>query len=305
MTGTDLVCDSLTKVYSGSGGKKALDSVDLDIPSRGVFSLIGMNGAGKTTLVRILATQLEPTSGRASIKGLDVMKDTKRLRNIIASVPQEARTSPWMTPKQTVLSYLMWRGLSYVEARSRAVEALSRVGLEMQADTLNRRLSGGTKRKVLVATVLSSDAEVIFLDEPTTGLDPISRRELWKLLTDMAKDRFLILTTHYMEEAERLANSIGILHKGRLIGLGTLDQLRAAVKYQYSLMLSSTRDTPPVKEGVVTVGAAGQTQILTDEDEAHQISKVLLDRGTKFSLSRVSLEDVFFHLVHGADEGAS
>lgn len=302
MAGEGLVCDSLTKVYSGSKGKKALDAVDLDIPSRGVFSLIGMNGAGKTTLVRILATQLEPTSGRASMKGLDVMKDTKRLRDIIACVPQEARTSPWMTPKQTVLSYLMWRGLSYLEARAKAVEALARVGLEKQTDVLNRRLSGGTKRKVLVATVLSSDADVIFLDEPTTGLDPISRREFWKLLTELSKDRFLILTTHYLEEAERLANIVGILHTGRMIGLGTLDQLRAAVKYQYSLMLSYSPDMPQVKEGIVTVGAAGQTQILTDEDEAHQISKTLLDRGTKFSLSRVSLEDVFFHLVHGADE---
>jgi ABC-2 type transport system ATP-binding protein len=300
-----LICDSLSKVYSGSKGKMALDAVNLDIPSRGVFSLIGMNGAGKTTLVRILATQLEPSSGKASINGLDVMRDTKRLRDMIACVPQEARTSPWMTPKQTVLSYLMWRGQSYLEARAKAVEALARVGLEKQTDVLNRRLSGGTKRKVLVATVLSSDAEVIFLDEPTTGLDPISRREFWKLLTELAKDRFLILTTHYLEEAERLANIIGILHMGRMIGLGTLDQLRAAVKYQYSLMLSSSLDMPQVKEGIVTAGATGQTQILTDEDEAHQISKTLLDRGTKFSLSRVSLEDVFFHLVHGAEEEAS
>ena len=297
-----MFCGALTKVYSGSKGKRALDGVDLDIPSKGVFSLIGMNGAGKTTLVRILATQLEPTSGKAAINGIDVVKDAKKLRNIIACVPQEARTSPWMTPKQTVLSYLMWRGLSYAEASKKAVEALVRVGLEKQVDVLNRRLSGGTKRKVLVATVLSSDAEVIFLDEPTTGLDPISRRDLWNLLTDLAKDKFLILTTHYLEEAERLANEIGILHLGRLIGLGTLDQLRATIKYQYSLMLSSSPEMPRVRDGVVTVGASGQTQILTDEDEAHHISRLLLDSGTKFSLSRVSLEDIFFHLVHGANE---
>jgi len=123
LAGEALLCDSLTKVYSGSKGKRALDSVDLSLPSRGVFSLIGINGAGKTTLVKILATQLEPTSGRASINGLDVMKDASRLREIIACVPQEVRTSPWMTPKQTVLSYLMWRGVSYAEARKRAVEA--------------------------------------------------------------------------------------------------------------------------------------------------------------------------------------
>ena len=297
-----LFCDSLTKVYSGSKGKKALDSVSLALPSTGVFSLIGMNGAGKTTLVRILATQLQPTTGRASINGLDVMKDAKKLRDRIACVPQEARTAPFMTPKQTVLSYLLWRGIGYGEAKSKAVEALAKVGLESQVDVLNRRLSGGTKRKVLVATVLSSDADIIFLDEPTTGLDPISRRDLWKLLANLARDRFLILTTHYLEEAEHLANTIGVLHSGKLIALGTLEQLRATVRYQYSLMLSAAQDVPTVRDGEVTVGAAGQTQVLTNEDEAREISKSLLEKGTKFSMSRISLDDIFFHLVHGEDE---
>ena len=297
-----LFCESLTKEYGGSKGKKALDGVNLDLPSSGVFSLIGMNGAGKTTLVRILATQLQLTSGRASINGMDVTKDAGKLRDHIACVPQEARTAPFMTAKQTVLSYLLWRGISYSEASSKAVEALSRVGLGDQVDVFNRKLSGGTKRKVLVATVLSSDADVIFLDEPTTGLDPISRRDLWDLLTGLAKDRFVILTTHYLEEAERLANTIGILHHGRLIGLGTLDQLRASVKFQYSLMLPSSQTLPTVRDGEVTVGSSGQTQILTNEDEARDISKVLLENGGKFSMSRISLDDIFFRLVHGASE---
>jgi ABC-2 type transport system ATP-binding protein len=292
----------LTKVYSGSKGKRALDAVNLNLPSSGVFSLIGMNGAGKTTLVRILATQLQPTSGRASINGMDVMKDAGKLRDHIACVPQEARTAPFMTPKQTVLSYVLWRGLGYSEASSKAVEALGKVGLGDQVDVLSRKLSGGTKRKVLVATVLSSDADIIFLDEPTTGLDPISRRDLWNLLTSLAKDRFLILTTHYLEEAERLANTIGIMHKGKLIGLGTLDQLRATVRFQYSLMLPSGQASPTVKDGEVTVGSAGATQILTNEDEARDISRTLLENGTKFSMSRISLDDIFFRLVHGASE---
>ena len=297
-----LFCDSLTKEYGGSKGKKALDGLSLDLPSSGVFSLIGMNGAGKTTLVRILATQLQPTSGRASINGLDVMKDAGKLRDQIACVPQEARTAPFMTAKQTVLSYLLWRGVSYSEASAKAVEALSKVGLGDQVDVFNRKLSGGTKRKVLVATVLSSEADVIFLDEPTTGLDPISRRDLWDLLRGLAKDRFVILTTHYLEEAEQLASTIGILHKGKLIGLGTLDQLRASVRFQFSLMLPSGQEIPDVKDGEVTIGSAGQTQILTNEDEARDISKTLLENGGKFSMSRISLDDIFFRLVHGAAE---
>ena len=303
-TGT-LLCESLTKVYGDSKGKKALDSVTFEVPSHGIFSLIGMNGAGKTTLVRILATQLAPTAGRATINGLDVMSDAKKIREHIACIPQEARTIPWMTPKQTVLSYLLWRGVGYSEAGRKATEALAEVGLETQVNLLNRRLSGGTKRKALVATVLSSDADIIFLDEPTTGLDPISRQELWTSLARLAEHRFLILTTHYLEEAERLADFIGILHHGRLVGLGTLDQLRSTLKYQYSLMVTSDAELPVVRGGLVTRARTGQTQILTDESEAYEISKLLLEKGVKFSMSKVSLEDIFFHLVHRTGQGGS
>ena len=304
MANDGLLCDSLTKVYSGSEGKRALDSVSLRVPSHGVFSLIGMNGAGKTTLVRILATQLEPTSGTASINGLDVIDDAKRIRSRIACVPQEARTVPWMTPKQTVLSYLLWRGFGYREANKSAVEALARVGLQAQQDVLNRHLSGGMKRKVLVATVLSSEADIIFLDEPTTGLDPISRQELWQFLTTLAENRFLILTTHYLEEAERLANMIGVLHEGKLVGLGTLEELRATVRYQYSVMVASDFQLPTVKDGAVTKGHSGQTQILTNESEAYDISRVLLETGARFSMSKISLEDIFFRLVHRTSDEA-
>ncbi len=304
LTHPGLLCDSLTKVYGGSEGKRALDSVSLTVPSHGIFSLIGMNGAGKTTLVRILATQLEPTSGSASIDGLDVIKDAKRIRNRIACVPQEARTVPWMTPKQTVLSYLLWRGLGYREAGKKAVEALARVGVESQQNVLNRRLSGGMKRKVLVATVLSSDADIIFLDEPTTGLDPISRQELWKYLSGLAQNRFVILTTHYLEEAERLADVIGVLHEGKLVGFGTLEELRSAVRYQYSVMVASDSRLPTVKNGTVTRSHSGQTQILTNESEAYDISRALLEGGAKFSMSKTSLEDIFFRLVHRTGQEA-
>ena len=299
-----MLCESLAKTYSDSKGKKALDDVSLEIPSHGIFSLIGMNGAGKTTLVRILATQLAPTAGRAAIDGLDVVEDAAKIRRRIACIPQEARTIPWMTPKQTVLSYLLWRGADYGDAKRRASEALAQLGLETQENVLNRRLSGGTKRKVLVATVLSSDADIIFLDEPTTGLDPLSRQELWTSLTGLAEHRFLILTTHYLEEAERLADVIGILHEGKLVGLGTLDKLRSTLKYQYSLMVTSATELPGVKEGVVTRARTGQTQILADESEAYAISRALLEKGAKFSMSKVSLEDVFFHMVHRTAEEA-
>lgn len=301
MRNGELYCSELTKVYSGSGGKRALDSVNLTIPSRGILALIGMNGAGKTTLVRILATQLEPTSGIAQIDGVDVVKEPKKLRERIATVPQEARPVPWMTPLQTVVSYLLWRGVAYAEAKRRGAEALGRVGLDDQGTKLNRRLSGGQRRKVLVATALAADAEITFLDEPTTGLDPLSRRELWRSLQELAKERFLVLTTHYLEEAEQLADMIAVLDEGRLAGVGTLDQLRSLVKYQYSIRYSirlpSIPERPTVKEGTVTTGRDGEIQVLTSEEEAYRISRELLERGARFSVNRISLDDVFFHLV--------
>ncbi len=297
----ELNCRDLTKVYGDAAGKKALDSVNLTVPSQGILSLIGMNGAGKTTLVRILATQLSPTSGVAQIDGIDVVKEPKKLREKIATVPQEARPVPWMTPIQTVVSYLMWRGVGYGEARKRGLEALARVGLEERVMKLNRRLSGGQRRKVLVATVLAADAEITFLDEPTTGLDPVSRRELWKSLQALAKDRFLVLTTHYLEEAEQLANTIGILDKGKLVGVGTLDYLRSFVKYQYSIRAPSAVDDLSVEGGTVTTGHDGQIQVLTSEQEAYRISRQLLEKGVRFSVDRISLDDVFFHLVGGGE----
>jgi ABC-2 type transport system ATP-binding protein len=304
--GQGLICDGLTKVYSGSAGKKALDDANIKVDSRGIFALIGMNGAGKTTLIRILATQLEPSAGRAEIDGVDVVKEAKKLRQRMAIVPQEARTVPWMTPKQTVASYLLWRGLPYGDAKKEADEALAEVGVAQYSDTLNRRLSGGIKRKVLVATVLAADAPITFLDEPTTGLDPISRRELWAFLERLAKDRFVVLTTHYLEEAEELANVICILHRGKIAGLGTLDYLRSTIKQQFSIMVQPGFAVPRVSDGVATKGRDGQTQVLTGESEAYSLSRELLASGVKFSMSKVSLNDVFFQVVHSErQEGAN
>lgn len=297
MESDGLRCEGLTKIYEASEGKKALDGITLGVQTKGIFSLIGMNGAGKTTLVRILATQLEPTSGKATIRGMDVDKDAKKLREMIASIPQEARSIPWMTPMQTVSSYLLWRGIPYGEAKSRATEALAKVGIERQRDSLNRKLSGGQRRKVMVASVLAADSEITFLDEPTTGLDPISRKELWKSLTELSKNHFLILTTHYLEEAEQLADTIGILDHGKLVGLGTLDHLRSLVKHQYSIRLPAGTQIPEVKDGTVTRGKDGQVQILTDEQEAYVLSGDLLRTEVRISVSRISLDDVFFHLV--------
>jgi ABC-2 type transport system ATP-binding protein len=290
-----IVTERLSKTYGGPS--MALQDVSLSAPSSGIFALIGRNGAGKTTLVRILATELAPTSGTAWINGIDVVREDKRLRERIAIVPQEARTISWMTPKQATLTYLMWRGFDYSEAKKRAEESLARLKLDKFADTLNRKLSGGTKRKALAAMVLASEADIIFLDEPTTGLDPISRRDFWGILRELAKDRFIFLTTHYLEEAEQLADTLAILGGGRLVAVGTVPSIRERTRYQYSIKLPANSPVPSVSQGEVTTGRDGQVQILTNEDEAFSLSRKLSTSGTRFSIAPVSLDDIFFQLV--------
>ena len=303
-----MITEKLSKRYGKSS--MALQDVSFSAPSSGILALIGRNGAGKTTLVRILATELAPTSGSASINGIDVVREDKRLRERIAIVPQEARTISWMTPKQSTLTYLMWRGFEYSEAKKRAEESLARLKLDKFADTLNRKLSGGTKRKALAAMVLASEADIIFLDEPTTGLDPISRRDFWEILRELAKDRFIFLTTHYLEEAEQLADTLAVLGGGRLVavGHGPVDPRAGSG----TSTASSCRRTPPSPrspKGEVTTGKNGEVQILTNEDEAFAISKKLSVAGSRFSIGPVSLDDIFFQLVgestHGEQEAAT
>jgi ABC-2 type transport system ATP-binding protein len=294
----EISCEGITKVYEG--GKTALSSVNLNIPAHGIFAVIGRNGAGKTTLARILSTLLEPSSGRATIDGLDIMTDAKKLRERMAVVPQEGRTVAWMTPVQTVSAYLLWRGIGYKESLKKAEEAVVNVGLEGQRDRLNRTLSGGMKRKVLVAMVLASDAEFVFLDEPSTGLDPISRQALWKLLIELGKERFVFLTTHYLEEAENVADRIGILDDGKLLTLGNMDELRGRVKHQYSLKVPKGVELPSVQGEVLNL-SNGTVQILTTKDEALAISHELIERKAQFSVNPVTLDDIFTYMAGAID----
>jgi ABC-2 type transport system ATP-binding protein len=293
----------LTKIYAGSP-VPALDSVSFTLPARGVFVLIGRNGSGKTTLVRILATNLEATSGTATLNGIDVMSEPDQIRERIAIVPQEARPVPWMTPLQSVLSYLLWRGLGYGEAKQKAGEVLEKLKFGRKARVLNRTLSGGMKRKVLMAMILATEADVIFLDEPTTGLDPLARREFWEVLQEVRKDRFVVLTTHYMEEAEQLADTIGVLEEGKLIALGTLDELRKRVRYNYSVKLLAIPETPVIlTDGEMVNGNHDLPVILTTEGEAFRIAQELSREGIKFTINPVGLEDIFFYLHPGGDTG--
>lgn len=292
--------ERISKIYSG--GTKALDGVTFNLDHNGIFSLIGQNGAGKTTLVRILSTQLMPTSGTARIDGLDVVSDAREIREKIAAVPQEARAVPWMTPIQTVTSYLMWRGYTHSESKSMALDTVRKFGMEGYENEKNRKLSGGQKRKVLVATVLASEADLIFLDEPTTGLDFISRKALWNVFSSMKMDRSILLTTHYLEEAESLADHIGVLNRGRLVGFGTLEELRKLTSYPLTITVSSPDFQVPASTGKITKLSGGETQIFTYEDEVFELVNALISRKIRFTVQECSLNSIFEMLVYGGSK---
>jgi ABC-2 type transport system ATP-binding protein len=284
----------ISKTYDGK--KYVLKDVSLDFMQKGILAIIGRNGAGKTTLIRILATELTPTKGSAYVDGIDVVNDPTHARELMAIVPQEARTIPWMNPKQQILSYLLYRGFSYKEASSRALSSIKKLNLGQYADKLSRTLSGGTKRKVMVATVLASEARIIFLDEPTTGLDPISRRELWTLLVKLKKDYLIVLTTHYLEEAEYLADKIAIIDNGRLIISGSIDELRKKAGHEYSIRIDDSKELKMPK-GVNISKIEKGYQILTSQKQAFAISEKLMAQKIKFSTNPVSLEDLFYYFA--------
>ena len=300
-----LIIKNLSKSYVDKKSKSlsALKKVSLDLDINGIFTLIGRNGAGKTTFIRIVSTELLPTSGKVYLDGVDVVKNPKEIRERIAVIPQEAALIPWMTARENIFAYLLWRGLSFKEAKERTNTVLTRFKLEKYADKLPRKLSGGTKRKVLVALVISSNAKIIFLDEPTTGLDPISRRELWEVLTELKKEHLVILTTHYLEEAEELSDYIIILNKGKLVKAGSINNIRDAIGYPYAIKIFKGFNKKIRLNGKVVKKNDGTFQVFSDERTANNLAKKLIKTKVKFSINPTSLEDIFYMLVGDINKG--
>jgi ABC-2 type transport system ATP-binding protein len=190
---------------------------------RRVTTIIGRNGAGKTTLVRILSTQLFPTEGTALIEGLDIIRETKKVRKLISSIPQESQLIGILSPLEQMKLYLIARGFTSQQAITESKEALDELEMYQFRNVPSDTLSGGMKRKVFVAMALAAKAEVIFLDEPTTGLDPLSRIEVWSAIKRLSSK--IILTTHYMEEAQELSEDVVVMDNGNIIAHGGISEL--------------------------------------------------------------------------------
>ncbi|EQD30328.1 ABC transporter, ATP binding protein related protein [mine drainage metagenome] len=188
-----------------------------------ITAVIGRNGAGKTTLMRILSTQLLQSSGKVLIDGLDNVRDAKRIRKTIVSIPQEADPLGYLTPMEHLKMYLCARGMSLSDATREATIALRELELWHARDTSSDMLSGGMKRKIFVAMALAANADTVFLDEPTTGLDPLSRLEVWSAIKRLKGT--MVLTTHYMEEAAELSDEVFMVETGKIIAKGDIKSL--------------------------------------------------------------------------------
>ncbi len=215
-----IVVKDLKKKYPD--GTAALKGVSFSIDKK-ITCILGRNGAGKTTLIRILSTQLRPSSGSAKIEGHDIVNEPMSARNDVVSIPQEAIPINYVNPVDFVVLYLSARGMGINEARRRADNAIKRVGLWSVRDKPSDELSGGMKRKIFVAMALAADAPVTFLDEPTTGLDPLSRREVWAAIKELKGQ--VVLTTHYMEEAQELSDEVIMMESGKVISKGSIKKL--------------------------------------------------------------------------------
>jgi ABC-2 type transport system ATP-binding protein len=286
------------------GGITAVAGVDLQIPEREIYAFLGPNGAGKTTMVRMLTTLLRPTGGRARVAGHDVVAEASEVRRSIGVALQEAALDPLMTGRELIQLQATLHALPRAEGERRAERLLERVGLENAADRRVGTYSGGMRRRLDLASALVHEPRILFLDEPTTGLDPVSRKSIWEEVEKLNREGTTVfLTTQYLEEADKLADRVGIIDDGRLVAEGTPGALKAEIgRPHLEVVLSDGRmdraeeimcrfgKPLPAKDGAALVelerGAAGVAPVVRALDEAGLVVESL-------DLVQPTLDDVF------------
>ena len=276
---------NLNKRYKD--GPHANQDISLTLNWGEALGVLGPNGAGKTTLVRQITTELVPTSGEVRVRGIDAVADPDQAKARIGVVPQEARLFDGLSVHQHLRIFGVLRGLSRRDSRSRADELIEQLDLKAHRNVPSERLSGGLRRRLLVGIAMLAEPDILILDEPTVGLDVESRQRLWEVIQSYRqRDAAVLLTTHYMEEAETLCDRIGIIQDGRLISIDTIANLRASIGHEYKL----TYETP---QGRQTVYGDDQSAL------ADQLRSQGVD---EYAVMRTSLEDVYLALTQGAQE---
>ncbi len=231
----------ITKLY---GSLRAVDNLSLEVRSGTIFGLLGPNGAGKTTLIKILTTLMRPTSGTASIEGYNILTDGKAVRRLIGVVPQENNLDRFLTARENLALHARMHGMRSQDYNQRIDELLELIGLSGRQHDFPDTFSGGMQRRLVVARALIHSPRVLFLDEPTAGLDPQSRRTLWEYIQSLRSTMTIFLTTHYMDEAEALCERIVIMDNGTTIVDGTAEELkeRFAHSHLYELEFRANSD---------------------------------------------------------------
>ena len=308
-----IVADGLVKHY---GTTKALDGVSLAVPEGTVLGVLGPNGAGKTTAVRVLATLLRPDSGAASVLGIDVLKQPDQVRRVIGLAGQYAAVDDKLTGRENLRLVGRLYHLPRPEVDRRVDALLERFELTDAADRVSKTYSGGMRRRLDLAAALVNRPRVLFLDEPTTGLDPRSRLGLWDVLEGLVRDgTTILLTTQYLEEADRLADRIAVIDQGRLIAEGTSDELKDSVGGAVLVVRpAAAQDAAAaravlagLRAGDVTDGSGGELHVAGGSLAlVTRTARALEKAGIEVSdlaLRRPTLDDVFLSLTgHAAEE---
>jgi ABC-2 type transport system ATP-binding protein len=294
------------------GKTRALAGVSFEVGKGTVLGLLGPNGAGKTTMIRVLTTLLRPDAGQARVAGFDVVTDGQRVRSVIGLAGQYAAVDEMLTGRENLELVGLWYHLPRREYRRRAQETLQRLSLTEAADRQVKTYSGGMRRRLDIGASLIANSPVLFLDEPTTGLDPQSRTEVWLFIRELVSaGTTVLLTTQYMEEAEHLANSIVVIDKGTQIAAGTADELKAQTggatlearvsdprdtERAAAVLASVTRARPrsDPESGRVSIPAGDGTGLLLDVGRRLQDAGIALD---DFGIRRPTLDEAFLSLT--------
>jgi ABC-2 type transport system ATP-binding protein len=302
--------EALTKIYESRLRVVALDGVDLELKQGEIFGLLGPNGAGKTTLIGVSTTRTLPNSGAVRIAGVDVVKHPAHARRHIGVVPQFNTLDRSLTVYENLYFHCRYFGFSHSRAKSRSLELLTQFLLTERKDVYPTQLSGGLAQRVQIARAIAHRPTVLFLDEPSAGLDPQSRMAMWGAVGELRKEGItVLLTTHYMEEADSLSDRVAIIDYGRVLALGSPEKLKSTLgaKTIFDLKLKSTADLEPIvaafkaREDVtsaettadgIRIIAAGSDELLPD----------LMQAAARFGLrdltiTEPSLETVFIQLT--------
>ena len=288
MESPPLVVHDLCKRYQG--GVQANQDINFTGNPGEILGILGPNGAGKSTLVRQITTELLPTSGNISVFGHDVTLESTRVKNLLGVVPQEVTMFDYLTAFQHLRIFAKLRGLSSGSASLRADQLIEELDLVEHRDVAVANLSGGLRRRVLVGIAAVAHPPVMVLDEPTTGLDPQSRRNLWSLLRKHRENgAFVLLTTHSMEEAQALCDRVGIIRGGRLLVMDTIESLCANHGYRFKI----TYRKDEISRDVATIYG---------DDDQELVTSIRALGIQQFSVGQTNLEDVYLAMTGGVDE---